>query len=270
MKAKNIFKTTLITVIVSHFLVFLVILFAWLGPATGVGGDFCEAARDGLIKQPANTASNFAFAIFGLLAAWQLDQSQFTQNINALTQTNFLPKFLCVLMVLLSPGSMAMHATETFWGGYFDMLSMYLIAAMIFSYAIDRFFHISTSVFIGIFIVVLIICHYFHFYLNEVEFPFIKHGGSFIFAVLIISGMILEILNHFINKTDVKFKWAVFTMLTFILSFLIWLTGRNSHPWCHPYSYVQAHAIWHILDATAMYFLFRFYLSENDKRYEKK
>lgn len=48
-----------------------------------------------------------------------------------------------------------------------------------------------------------------------------------------------------------------------VLSSAIWLTGVDSHPWCHPYSYLQAHALWHILDATALYFLFRFYVSEN-------
>jgi hypothetical protein len=269
MKSKNIFKTTLIAVLVSHALVIFAVVFAWLGPATGIGGDFCEAAREGLIKQPVNTISNFSLAIFGLLAAYQLDQNKFSGNINALTQTNFFPKFLCILIVLISPGSMAMHATETYWGGYFDMLSMYLIAALMFSYGLERFFHLNKIQFILVFAAVLIVCHIFHFPLEKYEFPFIKHAGSFIFGVFIVSAMIIEVLNHFINKTDVKIKWALYTSLTFAVALLIWFTGRNDHPWCHPYSFIQAHAIWHILDATALYFLFRFYASENDNRFKK-
>jgi hypothetical protein len=260
-------RATLIAAIISHSLVVLAILFAWLGPATGVGGNFCEAAREGLIKQPANTFSNLAFAVFGILAAWQLDKGKFAGNINAITRSSFFSKFFCILMVLLSPGSMAMHATETFWGGYFDMLSMYLIAAVMFCYALERMFNLKISHFITFFIVVLVICHYFHFEMSDVKFPFVGFGGNFIFGVFIVSAMLLETVNHFMNKTDIQIKWAYFAIFTFILAFLIWLTGRNDHPWCHPYSYLQAHAIWHILDATALYFLFRFYVSENDKRY---
>jgi hypothetical protein len=269
-KKMSTLKATLIAAIISHALVVLAVIFAWLGPAAGVGGNFCEAAREGLIKQPSNTISNIAFAIFGILAAYQLDKNKFSGNINAITQSNFFPKFLCILMVLLSPGSMAMHATETYMGGYFDMLSMYLIAALMFSYGLERFFHLSIWQFVAIFAVTIVICHIFHFRFNHIHFPLVGFSGNFIFGVFLVGAMIFEVLNHYMNKTDVEFKWALYAMLTFVVSFLIWLTGRNDHPWCHPYSYLQAHAIWHILDATALYFLFRFYTSENDRRFVKQ
>lgn len=268
LKKFPVLKSTLIAALISHSLVVLAILFAWFGPAMGVGGNFCEAARDGLIKQPANTASNIAFAIFGILAAWQLDKGKFRMNINAITRTDFFPRFFCILMVLLSPGSMAMHATETYWGGYFDMLSMYLIATTMFCYALDRMFHLKISQFFVVFILSIVVCHYFHFgYPRSLTFPIAGFSGNFIFGVFLILATILEVVNHYKNKTDIQIKWAFFSVATFILSLLIWLTGRNDHPWCHPYSYLQAHALWHILDALALYFIFRLYASENDKRF---
>ncbi len=73
----------------------------------------------------------------------------------------------------------------------------------------------------------------------------------------------IEVVNKIKNKPSISFKWAILCSLTFITAFLIWTTGRNDHPWCDPHSLIQAHAIWHILNGLAIYFLFRFYVSEN-------
>lgn len=260
----SIFLKTLILAILLHVLVFIAIYFGAFGPFAEVGGNFCEAAREGLIKQPANTFSNVAFALFGLLAAYQLSEKKFTGS-NALTTSAFVAIFFTSLMVALSPGSMAMHATEAYMGGYFDMLSMYLIAAFICTYALERLFFMSKAKFIGVFILVLVICHIFHFL--PYQFPLVGFGGNFIFGVFLIIGLAAELLNHYKNKTSVNIKWGYAGIFVFILSFMIWFTGRDAHPWCHPYSFIQAHALWHILDATALYLIFRFYVSEEDKRY---
>ena len=47
------------------------------------------------------------------------------------------PAYAC-LVVLLGPGSMAMHATGSELGGNLDMLSMYLVAAFAAAYAAMR------------------------------------------------------------------------------------------------------------------------------------
>jgi hypothetical protein len=265
---QNVFRNTGLVVLVTHLLLAVAIFSEWFGPAQGVGGNFCEAAREGLIKQPANSFSNLAFAAFGLLAAWQVSQFKFHSNRNAITTHSFFANFLCILMVLLSPGSFAMHATETYLGGYFDMLSMYLIASIMMSYALERMFKLKVVSFIAFFLMVLAVCHYFHFQLRHIAFPIVVFSGNFIFALFVITASVLEFINVFLHKPTIEKKWALFAAMTAVLSFSIWLTGRNDHPWCHPYSYLQAHALWHILDALALYFVFRFYVSENDERYE--
>jgi hypothetical protein len=242
-------------------LVFVSLVFGWFGPAEGVGGNFCEAARDALVKQPSNTYSNFAFIIFGLLAAWQLYKGKFNQYVNSLTRTQFFPIFFCTVAVLLGPGSMAMHASEAKWGGYFDMLSMYMTAALMFSYASQRTFKLSNVQFFIAFVIVLAVCHYFNF--SGYEFPIVGFAGNFIFGFFIVSAMGIEVVNKIKNKPSISFKWAILCSLTFIAAFLIWTTGRNDHPWCDPHSLIQAHAVWHILNGLAIYFLFRFYVSES-------
>ncbi len=264
---KNVFWNTLFVAMVAHVLVALAIVFAWFGPAEGVGGNFCEASRAGLIKQPANTFSNLAFAVLGLFAAHQVSQFSFHHYRNALTIQPFFATFFCVLMVLLSPGSIALHATETFWGGYFDMLSMYLIAATIFCYALERTFKISVRAFVAVFVAALAVCHFFHFGLRHIPFPFVKFGGNFIFGTLLVGGGILEFVHVYFYKSQSQKVWGYSTIFAFLLAFAIWFTGRNDHPWCHPYSYLQAHAVWHILNAVAAYCLFRYFISDNDSRY---
>ena len=260
----TIFQKSLILAIVLHAVVFIAVYFGLFGVFNEIGGQFCEAARDGLIKQPVNTFSNIGFAILGVLAAYQLTIGKF-KNANAITSSSLVALFFTSLMVALSPGSMAMHATETYMGGYFDMLSMYLITAFMLSYAFERLFFLKPIHFSLIFFGVLAICHLFHF--MPYKFPLVGFGGNFIFALFLILSFVFELINHFKNKSEVDMKWAFAGVGGFVLSFLILLTGRDGHPWCHPYSFMQAHAVWHILDAVALYLIFRFYVSENDERY---
>ncbi|GIV33086.1 MAG: hypothetical protein KatS3mg031_0621 [Chitinophagales bacterium] len=67
LQRKPIFFTALFTAIVSLLLFFVALWNGWFGPSSGVGAVFCEASRDGLVKQPANTWSNLAFVVAGLL-----------------------------------------------------------------------------------------------------------------------------------------------------------------------------------------------------------
>ncbi len=262
---KEIIFWTLGVAIFSNAFVFVAIYFGWFGPSTGNGGDFCEAARAGFIKQPSNTFSNIGFVIAGIVAAFQLYNGQFQQNANELTRTRFFPIFLCAFMVLLGPGSMAMHATESAMGGYFDMLSMYLIAAIMFSYAFKRLFHTSTITFLIVFMAALAICHVFHY--SNWQFPVVTFAGSFIFAVFITLAMLGEFAHQMKDHTQIEKKYAFACTLSFLTAFAVWLTGWDDHPWCDPDSLLQAHAIWHLLCALAVYFLFRLYASENDRQF---
>ena len=265
---REIINWTLCVAFISNLVVFTGIYLGWFGPENGNGGNFCEAARAGLIKQPSNTFSNMGFVFAGIFASYQLFKGQFEKNANELTRTRFFPIFLCVFMVLLGPGSMAMHATETPIGGYFDMLSMYLIAAIMFSYAFKRLFHTSTLVFLIVFAAVIGICHMFHY--SEWHPPgAIDSAGSFIFAVFITLAMLGEFAHQLKDHTEIGTKWAFACSITFLTAFAIWLTGRDDYPWCNPDSLIQAHAIWHLLCALAVYFLFRLYASENDVKYKE-
>ncbi len=79
----------------------------WLGTDVGRGDGFCEAARSGWLKQPANALSNLGFVVAGLAIGWRAGLPE-----GRLARPGLAPAF-AVVVVLLGPGSMAMHATQT-------------------------------------------------------------------------------------------------------------------------------------------------------------
>jgi hypothetical protein len=52
--------------VVSTGLLVLAVGQGWLGPDVGRGDTFCEAARPGWVRQPANSFSNLGFVVAGL------------------------------------------------------------------------------------------------------------------------------------------------------------------------------------------------------------
>ncbi|MDC0214211.1 ceramidase domain-containing protein [Gammaproteobacteria bacterium] len=59
--------------------------------------------------------------------------------------------------------------------------------------------------------------------------------------------------------------WYFLGIAAYILAFLIWLKGRPDNPWCVPDSWVQLHALWHLLTAAATWCFFKFLRTEAPK-----
>lgn len=261
MNRKNIFYITLGVAIALLGLFFAAIYNQWFGPSADVGGAFCEEARNSLIKQPANTWSNVGFIVAGLLMAWQLARGQFNQNKNRFTQSMFTATFFSSLVVFLGPGSMAMHATETQIGGELDMLSMYLVASFAASYAMQRFWNWPNWAFTVSFVLIIILCEWAGLYHQHL--PIIDYAGNLAFAFFLTLCTVFEMLNSFVRKITLEKKYGFYSLGSLLLAFFIWNIWKDGSPLCNPGSLIQGHAMWHLLDALAAYFLFRFYASEH-------
>ncbi len=260
MNRKIIFITPVIALIISLVLFFIVLKNGWFGQPGFRGLDYCEHSRNALIKQPANTYSNVGFMIAGLIIAWQLMKERFNDNSNRLTNTLFYPTFFSTLCVLLPPASMAMHATTTFIGSYFDVLSMYLLGAFMFSYALIRLFNLCEPRFFLSFLSVLLTCNSVYFYFSRHIIWLDRHV---IFGFFIILATLLECIIVYRNKTLIVKKWAIYYSVTFGIAFIIWNLSKTGNMLCYEYSLIQGHAIWHILNAFSLYFMFRYYVSED-------
>lgn len=258
-----IFLAPLLTAIFSFLLVMAAVYYQWLGQPGMVALEFCEATHPGFIKQPVNTWSNLGFIIVGLFAAWQIVQGRFAHKRNVLTRTVFYPAFLCSLMVWLGPGSMAMHASTADVGGLLDMCSMYLVSTFLLAYAIVRLFKLGHGAFITIYIAGFAVSMFFFYYNVRLFDNDLGQMLLLIFIIYLFAGGIMELLIILRHRGRAVWQWGLFSTIAMGMAFAIWNLGITGRPYCHPDSLLQYHGVWHILNALAVYSLFRYYVSEN-------
>ena len=267
MRAKDcrIFLITVATAIISMTIFFISLYFGWFGPYMEICRKFCETMHLGLIKQPVNTWSNLGFVFAGLAMAWHLSKEPYDHNDNMFRRKNsFCGIFFSCLTVLLGPGSMALHASGTSLGGFFDMCSMYLVASFMASYATVRLFNLRSIWFLFIFSISFVIFLWVDKQ-SDIHFIF-YHFGETVFAFYILIIIVFEFINITIRRLRHNNIWGFASFISLALAVFIWQRSLTGGPWCDPDSIIQGHAIWHLLDAFALYCLFRYYVSEETKQ----
>jgi Ceramidase len=244
------------TAAVSCGLLALAIWRGWLGVDIGRGASFCEAARDWVIRQPANTFSNVGFVAAGLLIAWH---ASVRDNAGTtLSGHRHLATAMACLVVLLGPASAAMHATQSAIGGHLDMLSMYLIASFAASYATMRWLRGDTLLLAAVFGAGVAFCEIVGARGGGV--PVVMSSGNAAFAFLLVLAVVLEVLIMLRRETRAQRLYAYASLGSILTAFAIWNASKATL--CDPHSLIQGHAVWHILCAAAAYFLYRYYASE--------
>jgi hypothetical protein len=233
-----------------------------LGKGSEANRYFCEYVQPGLIREPANTVSNFAFIAAGLASAYVLWTGKFRGNQNPLTRIPAIAILFSSLPILLGFGSMALHATETNAGGRLDLLAMYLVAGFAAAYALRRYFDWGWNAFALVFVLLVLYCEAVGQY-RQVDVPVIDYAGNAAFGSLIALAVIVEALNAVRRKVKRDNRWGVAALFSFLVAFAVWNLGRNDSAFCRPESWLQPHALWHLLFALALFFLFRMYVSEN-------
>jgi hypothetical protein len=243
----------------------LALVLGWFGPAGAANRYFCEYAGAGPIREPANTVSNLGFLVAGLASAWTIWSGQFRRNENPFTRNEAIAVLFPALVILLGFGSMAMHASETDLGGEFDLLAMYLVAGFTSAYAMRRYFGWSWSAFVLAFVLSVLCCEIAGQY-REPVVPVLDYAGDAAFAILAVLTVLFETLNTFRRAAPRDNEWGAAALASLLAAFAAWNFGRNDCPFCRPDSWWQAHALWHLLLALALYCLFRLHVSETAAR----
>jgi hypothetical protein len=240
------------TAVVSCGLLVLAIARGWLGPDVGRGAQFCEAARDWAVRQPANTFSNLGFVAAGLLIAAHASRRPISGISIQLATT------MACIVILLGPGSAAMHATQSALGGHLDLLSMYLIAAFAAAYALMRWLRGGTALFAATFLAGIAFCELVGLW--TAELPVVQHAGNVAFGLLLVTATVLEV--RIIRRGDgrIQPRYAYASFASMVTAFAIW--NATNAGLCDPHSPIQGHGLWHLLGAVAAYLLYRYYASE--------
>lgn len=234
----------------------------WPGEPSGcieAGDCYCEAFTGGLIEQPANTLSNLAFVAVGL---WVIAQARSRRGGSGLIATDpGVANLYGWIAVGLGLGSMLFHGSMTEWGGWADLVSMYLFITFFLLYELRRLLGRTGTWMLGWWVVVNLALAAFQWVANN-------GIGKFIFGALIVATLAAN--RRVVRSPDVvrdeRFFWA--GLGTYVAGNVIWMLSRTGAPLCEPASLLQGHALWHITSAAAvgLFFLYlRSEQSEHDK-----
>ncbi|CAB9527140.1 Pfam:aPHC [Seminavis robusta] len=243
---------------------------------------FCERPRgeepgDVWFAQPANTASNSAFVVIGLLIALSCDlklPGQCWEKENGFTSSRGYGILLSCVVCLMGPGSAALHASLTVMGRRVDQFCMYLIGAFLMPYSATRkrrnfSFKTFVALYAAINLPLLIL---------TILSP--NTGVKrLMFTLLLVMTIVIEawhkILGPLYQKRilcesgcavkDTANGWYMVAALgCVLLAVAIWIPSKSGGPLCFPDSWFQGHAVWHVLTACSIGFIFLYGISADE------
>lgn len=195
------------------------------------GDCYCEKSAPGPMRQPANTLSAFGFVAVGLAAAARAR----SRRANA----------LAVIIALLGPGAMALHASLTKWGGVVDVMSMHVFIAFLLALDAERLWKLPLVPLYAVSVALLTFV--------EVALP---RSAILVFGSLVAAWGTLNVLRGPATRNG---RWLAGAGAFFALALAVWIPSRSpAGALCDPDSLLQGHAAWHLLSALAAGCLYRY------------
>lgn len=233
--------------------------------ANGNAFHFCELNRmDQLIRQPSNTWSNLGFFIVGLitltLGIQDLKYSQRKESDNFLVRYPIFSIMFGASAIYLFVGSFFYHASLTEFFQKLDQTGMCSVVVMVLVFNFYKIFPLvrikgkyksshALMIAFGMGVNYLIYASLYRININ-VLFPML------ILVVFLTSCYYLLFVSkeHYFTN----YLWAALAIL--VISSGIWILDRTSVV-CSPTSIFQGHALWHILNAFSILFVYLYYRS---------
>lgn len=210
---------------------------------------FCETPRTGdLVLQPANSWSSFGFVVVGIFIALSARTDRLSSAFGGIVGIWF--GFTAIIIGL---GSFLLHATLTLWGQFFDVLGMYLTSAFLIAYAVQRWRGWSDGKATLLYFALCAILVGFLIAIPETR--------RWLFAVVLIGAIILELGFARVKRPGIQPRWFIYGIGLQALAFAIWILDLTG-VLCNGSSLFQGHAVWHLLNATALFCNYLYYQSE--------
>lgn len=233
--------------------------------AGGNAFQFCETNRmDEIIRQPANTWSNLGFLAVGLfaltLAVHDFKNKERKQSTNFLVRYPMFSLLYGLSCIYLFTGSFLYHASLTSYFQRMDQSGMMAVIAMILVLNLYKIFpHFrrkgewrsshAIAMILAVAFNLFIFRHLLTININLL-FPAL--------ALLVIASGFFYAFKIRNNSFFLNYMYAAFLILFFAVG--IWILDRT-HTLCSPDSMLQGHALWHLLTATSIFFIYLYYRS---------
>ena len=157
-----------------------------------------------------------------------------------------------VVMCLIGLSSGFYHATLTFLGQYLDVMSMYVLGALLICGALWRRGSLSESTALALFVGMLVVLGVAQYVEPELR--------RVLFALVLVPGIALEATGrvHGVAPPDRRLAPLRWGILLMVLGYGCWLLDQHD-VLCWPHSLVQGHAAWHTLTALSAVLLVAHY-----------
>lgn len=229
--------------------------YAWAGwaPALcGPNGCSCETARQAFIMTPINTITNLAYIFVGI---WIVGTARSTTDRAAglMRHRAGYARLLGAALIALGIGSGFFHASWTLAGQWLDSMGMYLITAFMLLFALVRLRPFSGKMFGALYAILCIT-------LGGLWFA-VPGARRTIFLVVLVVALLLEFGLLITRRPPIQTRLLLAGLALFFLSDR--LRAWDLQAWiCRPDSWLQPHALYHILSAGALGLLYLYYHSE--------
>ena len=156
-------------------------------------------------------------------------------------------------IIIIGVGSAFYHASLTFIGQFFDVFGMFLLAAFMLVYAWERIWNLHRSTTFALYLALNV-------FLSWLQIA-IPDTRRYAFAIVLIAALLFEYYFRLKMKPQIEVRWLRFGIGLLTVAYFIWILD-NTRLVCFEHSLLQGHAVWHILGAVSVFFLYRYYGSE--------
>jgi hypothetical protein len=204
---------------------------------------FCEASRCALVAQPANTWSSFGFVLVGV---WIIAAGRSQRLAHSLP--------LGATAIFVGLGSAAYHATNAYVPELLDLASMFLLSSLFVVINLRRAFGwppwALALTYAGLNVAAL-----------GLTVADVDWGDTLFGAQLVLAGVLEALLFRRAPRWR-RYTWAGVAVLLFGVGYGCWCLDYYKIVCIPTNGFINGHAIWHLLDAGAVYALHRFYRAE--------
>ena len=211
--------------------------------------DWCELEHCAWVVNPADTVSNLAYVLFGVA---MLVSARGLEPAAAGRVSIFGPA--SILVGLLSG---IYHASYTYFFQFFDFVGMFVFCFAVLTANAIRLGWIDPArrwLFFGVGVAVssaLVPV------ISESPIPIQTMVGLLIAAILAQELVVLRRRDPATPRTDYRLFIVALALLGGAATASLLDVSRT---WCDPTSWIQGHAIWHLLSAASLFALFHFYI----------
>jgi hypothetical protein len=216
----------------------------WPGPRSDCVGSFCycEAPREGVIAQPANTLSNLAPVAMAFLTAAQWANARKRRRVK-LPAIDLLGCLFAIALVYQGIGSMAFHASLTITAGVLDVTSMFSAAGLMIVTNLHRMRVLQPRHFLPCWLSVMVP--------GAIFARFVGAACAPTMGVLFAGVLITEVLASRKEKRHDALRFRI-GITAYMVGVALWvLSLAPGFTLCSPNSLLQPHAFWHLAAALA-------------------